>query len=106
MAAWWADISHQPLVSLSSFGFAALFWPVLAWVYIAIHKTAGRCIYAGLLVLQYALLACWVISISSGNGQALPTDHYMVGVLFVGYAIAQVIAWRAFYRGVSKPKKA
>lgn len=97
LAAWWAGISHARL-AYSSFGFIEFFLPALALVYIGIQKL--RRLYLGLLVLHYILLAGWVLSLDT-----MPSDHYLMAVVFVGYAIGQIGAWFAFYRSLPKSQK-
>jgi len=99
LTAWWADISHQRLAYFS-FGFVEFVLPALALIYIGIQKPAIRRLYLCLLVLHYILLAGWILSLDT-----MPSDHYLVVVIFVGYAIGQIGAWFAFYRSLAKPQK-
>lgn len=99
LADWWADISHQRL-SFFSFGFVEFVLPALALIYIGIQKPAIRRLYFCLLALHYILLVGWILSLDM-----MPSDHYLMFVIFAGYAIGQIGAWHAFYRSLPKPQK-
>jgi hypothetical protein len=44
------------------------------------------------------MLVGWILSLDM-----IPADHYLVVVIFIGYAIGQIGAWFAFYHSIPKP---